>query len=622
MTRFIAPSIQTSAPGVFGSITVPGPNSPYTPTAANGGGDFGAAVRIGSGLPWYDPTHPTFAVPADGTTDASTALAAFATVMLAVGRPVHVLIPPAQYALAGTTSFGLPEGSAVSAYGARFIASNDSTGFDLNPPATAAIPTATTAQTKRSITWQGGDFVNTNVTKTASTVFQAYMMRRLVVRDVWVGESAGGNGFYAFVKFAGLDTYRFIDCLSFGCTRHYWVPAAGTVYAAGTTANDLIDVELRGCQMSAAGADAGIYFENRVINFHMNGGSVNGAATIAHVRLSDNATAQSQGIWFNGAHFEQMGTNLPAVLFVATGAKGFIGVGFDGGTLFSSGTAGWQGVQLDTCQDVTLGSVMFIDGTGGKSHIGVQVDANSRRIRVAEQCRFSGFLRTTAITATANNGGGLVRITATAHGLATGQFVAITGTVGTVEANGVWIITVIDANTIDLVGSTFTNAWISGGTLMAYNAISLAAKSSRLFVTLEPQVCSSGGPAVSESARVLTNFNSTIYSTTADTATFIGSQLSTFTAFLLPPRAYFLNISVADSASAAAGTNTCWAKFRKVGDSTAGGIRAESQASANANLSFGAGWLIVDDNQAFNFSANATGAGTLTVRAECTEVRQ
>lgn len=58
-----------------------------------------------------------------------------------------------------------------------------------------------------------------------------------------------------------------------------------------------------------------------------------------------------------------------------------------------------------------------------------------------------------------------IRLTATGHGFATGDTVNVYGVVGTVEANNAWTITVIDANTIDLQGSTFTNAYVSGGTI-------------------------------------------------------------------------------------------------------------------------------------------------------------
>lgn len=72
-----------------------------------------------------------------------------------------------------------------------------------------------------------------------------------------------------------------------------------------------------------------------------------------------------------------------------------------------------------------------------------------------------------AISGAANNGGGLIRITATAHGFSTGARVYISGITGTTEANGTWTINRISANTFDLRGSTFTNAYSSDGTASA-----------------------------------------------------------------------------------------------------------------------------------------------------------
>jgi hypothetical protein len=70
-----------------------------------------------------------------------------------------------------------------------------------------------------------------------------------------------------------------------------------------------------------------------------------------------------------------------------------------------------------------------------------------------------------AITGAANNGSGLIRITCVGHTFATGNFITITGVGGTTEANASnWRITVITGNTFDLVGSTFTNVYTSGGT--------------------------------------------------------------------------------------------------------------------------------------------------------------
>lgn len=68
------------------------------------------------------------------------------------------------------------------------------------------------------------------------------------------------------------------------------------------------------------------------------------------------------------------------------------------------------------------------------------------------------------ITGAANNGSGLIRITATGHGFATSDRISVYGVGGTTEANGVWTITVITADTFDLQSSTFSNAYTSGGT--------------------------------------------------------------------------------------------------------------------------------------------------------------
>lgn len=68
------------------------------------------------------------------------------------------------------------------------------------------------------------------------------------------------------------------------------------------------------------------------------------------------------------------------------------------------------------------------------------------------------------ITGAANNGSGLIRITvASTATLTTGDIKAISGVVGTTEANNNWTITVIDATHFDLQGSAFVNAYVSGG---------------------------------------------------------------------------------------------------------------------------------------------------------------
>lgn len=70
------------------------------------------------------------------------------------------------------------------------------------------------------------------------------------------------------------------------------------------------------------------------------------------------------------------------------------------------------------------------------------------------------------VTGTAAGTAGRVRLAvASTAAWVTGSKVVVASIVGTTEANGNWVVNVIDATHVDLVGSTFANAWISGGTL-------------------------------------------------------------------------------------------------------------------------------------------------------------
>ncbi len=73
------------------------------------------------------------------------------------------------------------------------------------------------------------------------------------------------------------------------------------------------------------------------------------------------------------------------------------------------------------------------------------------------------------VAGVANNGSGLVRLTASAaHGLVTGDLVNIYGISG-VPANGLYVATVVDATRIDLQGSTFSGTWTGGGNIAIWN---------------------------------------------------------------------------------------------------------------------------------------------------------
>lgn len=77
-----------------------------------------------------------------------------------------------------------------------------------------------------------------------------------------------------------------------------------------------------------------------------------------------------------------------------------------------------------------------------------------------------------AVSGAANNGSGLVRLTVSStSGWTTGDQKTVASVGGTTEANGLWTITVVDGTHIDLQGSTFANAYTSGG----YVAVSVDA---------------------------------------------------------------------------------------------------------------------------------------------------
>lgn len=70
---------------------------------------------------------------------------------------------------------------------------------------------------------------------------------------------------------------------------------------------------------------------------------------------------------------------------------------------------------------------------------------------------------TWAISAVQNNGLGAYRLMIAAHQLQTGDVVSVYGTLGAPGLNGRWTVTVINATTVDLQGSTFAAGYTSGG---------------------------------------------------------------------------------------------------------------------------------------------------------------
>lgn len=58
---------------------------------------------------------------------------------------------------------------------------------------------------------------------------------------------------------------------------------------------------------------------------------------------------------------------------------------------------------------------------------------------------------------------GRIRLTIAAHGYADGDLIGVRGVRGVRGANGDWFVTVVDATTIELVGSSGSGSYVSGG---------------------------------------------------------------------------------------------------------------------------------------------------------------
>lgn len=72
-----------------------------------------------------------------------------------------------------------------------------------------------------------------------------------------------------------------------------------------------------------------------------------------------------------------------------------------------------------------------------------------------------------AVSGAVNNGSGLIRLTVTGHPFVTGDSVPVANVGGITVATGRWVVTKIDANTIDLQSSSFSGSYTSGGTAYA-----------------------------------------------------------------------------------------------------------------------------------------------------------
>jgi hypothetical protein len=102
----------------------------------------------------------------------------------------------------------------------------------------------------------------------------------------------------------------------------------------------------------------------------------------------------------------------------------------------------------------------------------------NRRLRVRQQEATAILVPSTVVVVTgaADNGAGAIRLAlASTAGLSNSDQITVANVLGTTEANGPAVISVIDATHIDLVGSTFVNAYTGGGSVTDVGNVPLPA---------------------------------------------------------------------------------------------------------------------------------------------------
>ena len=134
------------------------------------------------------------------------------------------------------------------------------------------------------------------------------------------------------------------------------------------------------------------------------------------------------------------------------------------GAIAGPGTAAFSNTAGDTIATTVSGHTLLVRAytnvNGGFGVVGIDGDYTAaHRLPIVTAADFK------AVTGAANNGGGLCRVTAPGHGLFGGATVIVEGVAGATGVNGAHTVTVVDANTLDLDGSTFGGTYTSGGTL-------------------------------------------------------------------------------------------------------------------------------------------------------------
>jgi hypothetical protein len=154
--------------------------------------------------------------------------------------------------------------------------------------------------------------------------------------------------------------------------------------------------------------------------------------------------------------------NMKGILIASTGYVSVTNVETNN-TAFSGLDIGGSSLKRVDLSNICSRNACRVNSTTHTNRAGIHVNATDLYM---DNIKITSTLGTAiTITGAVDNGSGLIRLTAPAHGLVTNNGATVADVTGTVEANNVWVVTVIDADTLDLVGSTFVNLYTGGGTV-------------------------------------------------------------------------------------------------------------------------------------------------------------
>jgi hypothetical protein len=248
----------------------------------------------------------------------------------------------------------------------------------------------------------------------------------------------GNSGFKDWITSGNFLQGIFQSCTNFNTDLTNWDTSGCTVMTSAFQSAGNFNGDITTWDVSNVGS-FGAFLQNAVsFNQNIGGWNMIGCTTLVNGMRSTFAFDQNIGGWDV--------RNCNDFRFLMTGNTALLGLS---PANLDAIYNGWSSLpSLSLSESIDFGTQKYTAaGTAGKALL-------------------TNAASTITATNAVDNGAGLIRITTgTVHGRTTGDKILISGILGTTEANGAWIVTVINTTTIDLQSSTFTNAYTSGGTV-------------------------------------------------------------------------------------------------------------------------------------------------------------